>query len=161
LVVVNSSVGTDDEENSRDPFQRWKSAHAQAVFLEGLKSADVVFYNGHSRFGGGPDFRSPLLARDGTVDAASYKSRKAGIGRMISSLEESKSAKAGSFARLKLLGLFSCESSRHFNSKIRRLSEAGLISSPQLMYYSDALAQSLAALDDVLAGKCPRGVTFN
>lgn len=160
LVVVNSSVGTDDDENARDPFQRWKSAHAQSVFLEGLKSADVVFYDGHSRFGGGPDFHSPVLTRAGSVDASIYKSRRTGLKRMISAFEDSRAAKAGPFSRLKLFGLFSCESSRHFDTKIRRVSSAGLISSPQLVYYSDALTQSLDALNDVLAARCPKGVTF-
>ncbi len=161
LTVVNSSVATDDDENSRDPFQRWKSANAQSVFLDGLREADVVFYNGHSRFGGGPDFRPPVLARDGTVDAPSYKARSSGLKRMIASFDDSRATRAPDFAKLKILGLFSCESSKHFNTKIRRVSSAGLISSPQLMYYSDALVQSLSALDDILAARCPRNVTFN
>jgi hypothetical protein len=29
------------------------------------------------------------------------------------------------------------------------------------MYYTDALDESIAALDDVLTGRCPRNVTFN
>jgi hypothetical protein len=161
LIVVNSSVATDDNENMSDPFQRWKSAHAQSVFLDGLKDADVVFYNGHSRFGGGPDFRSPTLAKDGSVDAPSYKRRSSGLKKMITAFDESRSSKAAPFARLKILGLFSCDSSQHFNAKIRRVSAAGLISSPQLMYYSDALTQSRSALDDILTGRCPRNVIFN
>lgn len=161
VFVVNSAVGTDDEENLGDPFQKWKSAHARLVFLDGLQNADVVLYDGHSRFGGGPDFRSPILAGDGTVDPDAYRTERAGLKRMIASLEESLAARADRFGRLKLLGLFSCSSSQLFNHQLRRVYQGGLIASQQLMYYSDALSLSLTALDDVLAGRCPRGVGFN
>jgi hypothetical protein len=158
LMVVNSSVGTDDEENQSDPFQAWKSKYAQKTFLNGLKEADVVFYNGHSRFGGGPDFFSPDLASDGTVDASRYKNRRTGIKKLLTALEESKRPKSPPFSQLKVLGLFSCTSSQHFNNQIKKVSDAGLLSSAQLMYYSDALDQSLSAIDSVLNRQCPKSL---
>jgi len=161
IIVVNSSVGTDDEENRSDPFQKWKSAHARLVFLDGLKNADVVLYDGHSRFGGGPDFRSPVLASNGNVDPDAYRTEKAGLKRMLEAFEEASAARAGRFGRLKLLGLYSCTSSQLFNREIRHVFQGGLIASQQLMYYSDALSQSLTALDDVLSGRCPRNVGFD
>jgi hypothetical protein len=152
LWVVNSSVGTDDQENRDDPFQKWKSKYAEEAFTSGLRDADVVLYDGHSRFGGGPDFTSPRLASDGTVDPSTYRSARPGLTKMISSLKRSH--------RLRMLGLFSCSSSQHFNDQIHDVSKAGVVSSKVLMYYSDALAQSISTLGDVLAGRCPKTISF-
>lgn len=152
LWVVNSSVGTDDQENRDDPFQRWKSKYAEEAFTTGLRDADVVLYDGHSRFGGGPDFAPPELGRGDVVDPAAYLSTRSGLTKMTKAMKGSK--------RLKMLGLFSCASSQHFNEEIRAVSKAGLVSSKVLMYYSDALAQSLSTLDDVLTGRCPRTISF-
>ncbi|RYZ65943.1 MAG: hypothetical protein EOP05_19870 [Proteobacteria bacterium] len=158
LMVVNSSVGSDDEENLSDPFQEWKSKHAQKTFLSGLREADVVFYNGHSRFGGGPDFGSPQLAKDGTIDASIYKSKKRGLTKLLNALEESQRPKSPRYAGLKVLGLYSCTSSQHFNNRIRSSSDAALISSNVLMYYSDALDQSLSAMSTLLREQCPKSL---
>lgn len=152
LWVVNSSVGTDDQENRDDPFQKWKSKYAEEAFTGGLRDADVVLYDGHSRFGGGPDFAPPVLGRDDIVDPAPYQTARPGLTKMTRALKNSK--------RLKMLGLFSCSSSQHFNDEIHSVSKAGVVSSKVLMYYSDALAQSLSALDDVLEGRCPRSISF-
>lgn len=158
LFVVNSSVGSDDEENLSDPFQEWKSKNAQKTFLTGLRDADVVFYNGHSRFGGGPDFTSPQLAKDGTIDARTYKAKKRGLTKLLSSLEEARRPKVPRYAGLKVLGLFSCTSSQHFNNRIRSSSDTALISSNVLMYYSDALDQSLSAMSSLLREQCPKAL---
>jgi hypothetical protein len=152
LWAVNSSVGTDDQENRSDPFQRWKSKYAEEAFTSGLKDADVVLYDGHSRFGGGPDFAPPVLGAGDSVDPTSYQSARPGLNKMTTAMAGSK--------RLKILGLFSCSSSQHFNEEIHGISKAGLVSSKVLMYYSDALAQSLATLSDVLDGRCPRSISF-
>lgn len=160
LWVVNSSVGSDDEENRDDPFQAWKSRQAKLSFEAALQDSDVVFYNGHSRFGGGPDFTSPALQKDGAVDPAVYKKKRKGIKNMLASLEETYRPKDKPFSKLKVLGLYSCSSSQLFNRDIRRVSDAGVISSHQLMYYTDALDQSLADLDSLLASRCPKSITF-
>lgn len=160
LYVVNSSVGSDDEENLSDPFQDWKSNHAETAFLDGLRSSDVVFYNGHSRFGGGPDFTSPKLARDGSVSVSAYKNNRQGLTKLVRALEEGRKPKSKDYAGLKVLGLYSCTSSQHFNRRIRSSSEAGLISSNALMYYSDALDQSVAALNTLLQNRCPKSLHF-
>lgn len=152
LWVVNSSVGTDDQENRTDPFQKWKSKYAEEAFTGGLRDADVVMYNGHSRFGGGPDFNPPELSSSGTVDPKPYQSARSGLSKMTRAL--------GSSKRLKMLGLFSCSSSQHFNEEIHAASKAGVVSSKVLMYYSDALSQSLSTLEDVLSGHCPRSISF-
>ena len=152
LWLVNSSVGTDDQENRSDPFQTWKSKYAEEAFTSGLKEADVVLYNGHSRFGGGPDFAPPVLGAGDIVDPTPYQTTKPGLAKMTKAMKGSK--------RLNVLGLFSCSSSQHFNEEIHAVSKAGVVSSKALMYYSDALAGSLSTLNDVLVGRCPRGISF-
>lgn len=160
VYVVNSAVGSDDEENLDDPFQAWKSRHAQNSFLRGLEKADVVFYNGHSRFGGGPDFKSPTLAKDGSIDPRPYKKGRNGLNQLLTALEDSQKPKLPRYSGLKVLGLFSCSSSQHFNTQIKKVSDAALMSSTNLMYYTDALNQSLSALDTLLERRCPVSLTF-
>ena len=152
LWVVNSSVGTDDQENRDDPFQKWKSKYAEEAFTSGLHDADVVLYDGHSRFGGGPDFAPPVLGKGDIVDPAPYQTARPGLTKMTRAMVGK--------SRLKMLGLFSCSSSQHFNEEIRRVSSAGILSSKVLMYYSDALSDSLKTLADVLEGRCPRSISF-
>lgn len=160
LLVVNSSVGSDDEENVKDPFQIWKSRYALRAFYSGFGEADVVFYNGHSRFGGGPDFRPPSLAPDGTVDPTPYQTWRPGLKKLVDSFDEVRRPKLPAYSGLKILGLFSCSSSQHFDRAIRNVSNAALIDSRVLMYYSDALSQSLSALGDLLDHRCPKSLNY-
>jgi hypothetical protein len=150
LSVVNSSVGSDDQANRADLFQTWTTRNAQSAFFGGVNDADVVFYNGHSRFGGGPDFGPPRLTEAGTVDAAYYENQKPGIKHLIEAFQN----KASKAPNLKVLGLFSCSSSQHFTDEIRRYSNVGLISSRSLVYYTDALENSLSSLSAILDRPC-------
>ncbi len=152
LRVINSSTSADDEINRDDPMQKWQSDHAETKFTEGLKSADIVFYNGHSRTGGGPDFRPPRLTLDGAnVDFSYYTANTPGLNLITKSLEIDKEKS------LKLLGLFSCASSGHFSERIFKVRpDVGLVASRQLLYYVDALKNSMGALDAVLSQMCEK-----
>jgi hypothetical protein len=146
--ITNSSVGPDDNENRENLFQRWQSRHSQKNFLQGLRSADVVFYNGHSRDGGGPDFSPPRLRSNDHVDYAWYIRNKPGVQNMIEALRESDEAP-------KALGLFSCVSDKHFARQIWQIAPAtALITSRKLLYYADAIASSLGALNAILGMWC-------
>jgi len=149
LRVLQSSVGPDDEENRNDPFQKWNSERVRKSFLEGLATADVVFYNGHSRNGGGPDFQPPMIAGNGNVRYKRYQIEKPGIKELLSVLE------ANHQATIKLLGFFSCASTRWFEKPILDLKKGiGLITNTQLVYFSDALENMTAALSALLTMKC-------
>jgi hypothetical protein len=149
LTVVHSSVGPDDETNRANPFQKWQSAQAQEQFEFALKNADVVFYNGHSRVGGGPDFFPPKLGRNEHVDYVWYKTHAKSRLAMERLLHESQASP------LKVLGLFSCASDRLFANKSQDAKPGlGLISSVELIYFSDAIENSLAALSGLLEMKC-------
>lgn len=148
LRAVQSSAGPDDEENRIDPFQKWRTRYANLAFFQGLTNADAVIYNGHSRAGGGPDFAPPRLGKNSDVDFDWYKKNEPGFTPIITTLE-------GAPSKLKLLGLYSCASSRHFQERVRKVKpDLGLITSPRLIYFSDALESSIESVSSLLAMKC-------
>ena len=147
LYVGHSSVGPDDEENRGRSFQNWQSGYAKRLHEDGFAEADIVFYNGHSREGGGPDFAPPRLL-GGHVDYPWYKKHRPGFKRMIASLER---------ATPQVYGLFSCESTPHFAGKVRSTAQTmALITSRNLLYYTDALRNMLGALSGMLGMYCER-----
>ncbi len=148
LRIVNSSAGADDEENRKNPFQKWKTRFANLTFLQGLTKADVVIYNGHSRAGGGPDFGPPQLTPNHEVDFSWYKAHEPGFSPILSTLESAPT-------ETKLLGLYSCASSKHFLDRVRKVKpDLGLITSPKLIYFADAMESSLQAISSLLSLKC-------
>src|SRR5690606_27817026 len=117
------------------------------AFLSGLREADAVFYNGHSRAGGGPDFAPPLLRGGDAVDFARYQREQPGLKEVLSSLQ----AKPD----LKLVGFFSCASSQLFVAQATSAApKLGVISSPELLYFSDAMESLAAAVSGLLAMRC-------
>ncbi len=148
LTVVNSAAGPDDDENRRDGFQRWMSRRAAASFLDGIEKADVVFYNGHSRDGGGPDFAPPKLTLDKHVDYDWYAKNRPGVEQLMERLSAHGKG-------VDLLGLFSCASRGHFLEEIRKARpKLATITSPRLLYYTDALRNLLAGLSAVMGQAC-------
>lgn len=148
LRAIQSSAGPDDVENRRDPFQKWRTRYATLAFTSGLSRADAVFYNGHSRAGGGPDFEPPRLGKNQDVAFDWYKRTEPGFNQIIATLE-------GAPSRLSLLGLYSCASTKHFLERVQKVKpDLGLITSPQLIYFSDALESSLESISSLLAMKC-------
>jgi hypothetical protein len=146
--VVQSSVGPDDRENRQDGFQDWQTRQATSAFYDALTGgADAVFYNGHSRDGGGPDFAPPrLVGEEGDVDYEWYAAHHPGLDRLLSELGASSQPP-------RLLGLFSCVSSGHFAKSILALEKnTALITQRRLLYYADALRSLLGAVS-ALAGK--------
>jgi hypothetical protein len=149
ISVTSSSVSPDDEENRKNPLQHWQSLYASRSFFQALKTADIVFYNGHSRSGGGPDFAPPVVDSKGHVKYAWYKSRATNLKAMQNVIRGSRGS------RLKVVGLFSCASEQLFTQKIASAKPGlGLISSRQLLYFSDALENSFISLSALLEMKC-------
>lgn len=153
LWIAHSAVGSDDEENRQDPFQSWQSRYTSDAFFGGLGKADIVFYNGHSRFGGGPDFLPPRLGTGNAIQTTFYQEERPGFIKAIDNLE-TEALMNGKSGKLKMLGLFSCASSQHFSDDIKRTAGIGLLSSHHLMYYADALESSIAALSGLLEMRC-------
>ena len=148
LRVIHSSVGPDDEINRQNPFQKWQSKHAELKFAEGLKTADAVFYYGHSRDGGGPDFEPPKLRADGHPHYWWYEHQKPGLKELVRNLKLDEN-------RPKILGLFSCVSTDLFEAEISKAQpKLALITSSELLYYIHALKSMLGALSSLLGMSC-------
>ena len=148
LRLMHSSAGPDDEENRRDPYQKWLSRQAQNAFFGGIRDVDVVFYNGHSRDGGGPDFTPPRLRADKHVNYWWYANTKPGLTTLLNVLEASET-------RARLLGLYSCVSTGLFSETLRQADEKlALVTSRRLLYYADALKSLLGTLSAVLGQWC-------
>lgn len=145
LRVFASSAGADDHENRKNPFQKWRSDYVKDQFAKALKTADIVFYNGHSRAGGGPDFSTPELTKAKHVHYTSYQKNKPGLIFIQETLKQNPNSP------LQVLGLYSCQSDQLFKKKVEAAKPSlKVIGSRQLLYFSDALNDSLDQLSQIL-----------
>ncbi len=148
LRLINSSATEDDDENREHPFQKWKSKKVKSDFLASLSQSDILFYNGHSRSGGGPDFSPPYLKKDNQVDFSKYKNNLGSFPEIMSRYKKTKSSPS-------VLGLFSCNSTQHFEKSLHALKKnVLLLTAPNLIYFKDALDESLESLELLLNSDC-------
>jgi hypothetical protein len=148
LLVDASSVGPDDEQNRNDPYQKVKSEKASDLFLTGLRDADLVFYYGHSRDGGGPDFTPPKLLASSHTNYAWYQHHRPGLNAMLKALKAAPRDP-------KLLGLYSCVSDEHFAKALLDLKpDLALAVNHSLLYYNDAIDGMMETLSSLLTMKC-------
>lgn len=132
--------------------QRERSATAQATFASALKYADAVFYFGHSRNGGGPDFNPPIfISGTNKVNYSGYyKRERPGFKKMISALSGDRQAS--------ILGLMSCDSRDHFLSGLKKVApRMGVISSKDVLKVDGVYTALIGGADAVLRGQCQRG----
>lgn len=124
-------------------------AQSEENFFDGLKVADVVFYNGHSRDGGGPDFKPPLLTRKKKTDYKGYyQIQKPGIRKTLESLSQNPNPGF-------ILGLFSCYSRSHFYKNLMKHNpQQRLILSADTIDYFDSMNASIGYLEGILRGQC-------
>jgi len=133
--------------------QKERSLATKAQFNSALKNADVVFYFGHSRSGGGPDFDPPVFIK-GTNKlnyGGYYKANRPGLKNMIAALSSSSHQPA-------ILGLMSCDSRDHFLSSLRRVApNTGVITSLNVLEVNGVYTAMIGAGDAVLRGQCQPG----
>jgi len=150
IQVLASSVGPDDEWNRGSKVQQWHSDRTYRLFRRSITKSDIVFYNGHSRTGGGPDFFPPQINKAGMVQYKRYQEERPGLKDLVEDLERAKGAR-----QPRLLGLFSCASTKHFQQTILKTKpKLGVIASEALLYQADAMDNMLRALTAVLRGEC-------
>jgi hypothetical protein len=145
MKIVSSSVGPDDEVNRKDPLQVWRSDWSENTFLEGLARARVIFYSGHSRDGGGPDFHPPRIVADGHVQYSWYRRHRPGVVKMAKALRGSEKSAVGN----KLIGLFSCESDQ-LKLHGRSYRSVDWLTTSGLVYAFDSFESMRSALSDWL-----------
>ena len=109
-VIVNVHNSARVQEGSAShPGQKALSAFNESLFEHKLRNGEVVFYLGHSRYGGGPDFY-PAKTRGDHVDKAFYQRQKAGVRVLTESLTGSS---------VDIYGSFSCDSLRYFTAPVK------------------------------------------
>ncbi|HRO67672.1 MAG TPA: hypothetical protein PL182_08925, partial [Pseudobdellovibrionaceae bacterium] len=120
--------------------QKIRSERAEAVFLNSLKDSDLVVYVGHSRDGGGPDFKVPRL-NGSRVDYPYYRANRPGLKKLLSAL------KSG-HRRARGLAILSCDSTKFFRGPIQKAAP-GLttMTIAGQVYSEDLLAEGLVAMD--------------
>ncbi|HLD98811.1 MAG TPA: hypothetical protein VJB59_01045 [Bdellovibrionota bacterium] len=145
--LISSSVISGDLRNH--VFAREQADLSERVkqdFERSLRTEDVVFYSGHARDGGGPDFFPPRLNSDQKVDYAWYRKHRPGLKEVLSALD----------ARSKLVfGLFACDSNAHFRKSIKAVApNVPLILTNAAIPITSTHNVMVASLNAVLGMKC-------
>lgn len=151
VLLMDSSYGELNSENKtvyREEQNR-KSEAARKFFAWSLQNADVVFYEGHSRDGGGPDFFPPRAARSGKVDYPWYRKFRPGLEHLLAVLQKVESPPH-------FLGLFSCASDSHFRKSLAPYFKSrNLILSTRLVDGEGTKEAVLSSLEALLNFECP------
>lgn len=144
---LNANIGRYSSE------QKTRSQTALAQFKSALQNADAVFYFGHSRNGGGPDFNPPLFIK-GTNKVnygGYYKPNRPGLKNLLSALQDSSRQPS-------ILGMMSCDSRDHFLSSLRKVApKTGVVSSLNVLQVDGVFTATIGAVDAILRGQCGPG----
>jgi hypothetical protein len=149
LTQASASVYFLDNKGPLAQHQAFLTKQSEDSYFGGLKSADVVFYNGHSRNGGGPDFAPPILNSHNKPNYKGYyEVKRPGISRVFAALKENP-------GQAPIVGLFSCYSRKHFYDNFMQLNpNQKLILSADTIDYFDTLKASVGYLEGILRGSC-------
>ncbi|WP_373998792.1 hypothetical protein [Bdellovibrio bacteriovorus] len=129
--------------------QQERTNFMDAYFARALQNADAVFYFGHARNGGGPDFSPPVFVRgrnkvnyDGY-----YEVQRPGLKKLLNALSGSK--------KTPILGLMACNSRDHFLKKVRATApNTGVITSLDVLNVDEVYTATIGGIDAILRGQC-------
>jgi len=129
--------------------QAFLTRQSEQNFFGGLQTADIVFYNGHSRNGGGPDFAPPILNSSNKVNYRGYyRVKRPGILKTLAALKATRNPGV-------IVGFFSCFSRLHFyKTFMQNNPHQRLILSAERINYYDTLQGSIGYLEGMLRGSC-------
>ncbi|MEK2644043.1 hypothetical protein [Bdellovibrio sp. BCCA] len=130
--------------------QRQRTQYMDNYFAHALQEADAVFYFGHSRNGGGPDFAPPIFipGRNKVNYDGYYEVQRPGLKKMLAALNASDKKTA-------VLGLMSCASRDHFLRKVRAAApQTGVITSMDVLNVDEVYTAMLGGIDALLRGQC-------
>lgn len=150
ITMTQASASEYFEQNKGALADRQKALTSQSEenFFGGLKIADIIFYNGHSRNGGGPDFNPPILnSHMKTNYKGYYEVQRPGIKRTMASLAQN--------SEEPVVGFFSCYARLHFLKTFMNANpNQKVILSSDTIDYFDAFEGSLGYLEGLLRGSC-------
>lgn len=151
LTLTQASASYKHVENitSLKDRQSFLTAQSEENFFGGLTKADIVFYNGHSRNGGGPDFNPPVLLSNGHPDYNGYyKVKRTGIKRALEAIKQNPNQGF-------IYGSFSCFSASHFRSALVKTDPSlRMILSSDVVDYFKVLQASVGYLEGLMQGRC-------
>jgi hypothetical protein len=150
IYMMNSSfsIGNANNKTKYRVQQEEQTLNAQNFFAWGIQNADMVFYEGHSRDGGGPDFAPPHPTSTGAVNYNWYHANRIGLKFLLNALDE---------AQIKpmTLGLFSCASRGHFlNSLKQHTSTTKFVLSTHIVEAGNTKLALMRTLESVLNFEC-------
>lgn len=170
-VNLHSSALTDrDDLNRKNPDQAVRTSKLNEKFKNALKNNEAVFYIGHSRDGGGPDFGPPRLLKNGHTDYDWYRKNRPGLKMIKENMRKS---------HPELYGSFSCDSLHHFAAPIRSVNPDVIyfgtkrlayynftqkvvnnVVLPDRLLYSEVVDSALLAVGGIATRKCDFNKTF-
>jgi hypothetical protein len=140
----NISIYKDQQSAKSDATTHW--------FFDGLKTADLAVYNGHSRKGGGPDFSPPKLLPTLHVNYPYYQKATPGLNRLLAGLNAS--------AHPAALMLMSCNSALLFEKKVGKVAPEMSFAGTNAIIPGDLPTKgALAGIDSFLKFQCQAGFT--
>lgn len=153
LTYASASANYDQNLTDLRSRQRYLSWQSEQNYFENIGIADAVFYNGHSRDGGGPDFKPPILNSSKKVNYDGYyRVMREGIKRVLQQMKKQSYKES-------YLGLFSCYSQRHFYKDLTKANpKQKLILSSDTIDYLDTLLASMGYVEALMHGKCGSGL---
>lgn len=152
-VTIHNSAVMEYTSYNQTQRQRDLSRQTEANFHDRVRNGEAVFYLGHSRYGGGPDFNTPVLDPNYQVDEQYYRSQKPGYKLLQNALQ-------GGGA--KLFGAFSCESIEYFSKMVRRSAPNTVFMGTTLTPpYEDNMAAFYSALGNTIDGECDYNDDFS
>lgn len=147
VITDASSVSPDDTANRKNPLQAEQTKKLKDLFVNGIQNSDVVFYQGHSRDGGGPSFAPPKLNASGHVDYDWYHKNKNDKKLMVNALAKNP-------GKSRIIGLVSCSSIRWFSKSIGATAPAtGIVGTNEAFWTSD-FKESLPLMENIFSYQC-------
>lgn len=117
--------------------------------------AEVVFYSGHSRDGGGPSFCPPKRTDNQHVDYDWYHKNPVGFQRLLKSMKTAKGAGKPN----EVIGMYSCYSKKHFYKKFKEMNNsAGYLLTDTGPLMDENFYFMYSTLDSLLAQRCAKGM---
>jgi len=115
------------------------------------RGPEVVYYSGHSRNGGAPDFCPPRVRADGHVDYPWYQRQRPGLNRLLQSLRLARTTQ--------ILAMHSCDSTRHYRRRVLNIRpEMAIFSTPDLVKMAPDFRNQYGGLDALLSQRCEEGL---
>ena len=161
VVLIGGSMSTDNTLNTgvnKDAQLALCRQNENLYHAQIAAGADSVYYFGHSRNGGGPDFCPPVVKADGHVNYPYYQARREGIKGLTTALAAARtSGKAPS-----MVAMFSCSSQLHFKTRLAKaVPQAALLLSTESVGFDYIYRSLLTTISGQVNQNCREPFQFS